>query len=804
MNDEHKLFKKPPYGKGPINVIPAKKRPSLSGFIIIRLPPNVIVGDDDLRKREGRKTLPRLASLLKKHPKVVTRPVVRGVKPDQLLRLEKHASFTLFPPIHSLTSYWRLDCRELKMPIEELLKEIQGLSEVKHAYLERVALDPAVNASNDEYADEQNYLDAAPFGIGARWAWTQANGEGAGVGFVDLEEDWNLDHEDLIAKDPTVSFGDNRYEVDGFSGDHGTAVLGTVVGVDNNVGIVGIAPGVRSVRVVSRYEASEPETTTESDVNVASAIAYAVSIMDPGDVLLLEVQRDFLPTETDEVDFHAIRLAASKNIIVIEAAGNGNTNLDAWTDDDGLRSLNRANWTSDVFDSGAIMVGSCKSALPHNRLVGLGVGTGSNYGSRLDCFAWGEDIITTGYGHIDPAADEDRAYTDDFGGTSGAAAIIAGAALILQGMYQETPPRGGRISPTQMRALLSNPATGTPQGPGVAGNIGVMPNLRSIIETTLGLTPDVYLRDHVGDTGVVPSTGSISASPDIIVRPNRVTNPTASFGEGSGTENSNSLGFEVEAGQDNYVYVRLRNRSSRADANNTTATVYWSEVSTLVTPDRWHLIGTTAPINVPAGDTLVVTDPIIWRAADIPATGHYCFVGILNQARDPIPVVPPPTDWDSFYTFIRNQNNVTWRNFNVINDVADPSIQTFMIAGAPDLGRYFDLEIIQRLPEHAKAVLEIPLALFAGLQRNSSLEAELDRKRQVANLSLPQLRRVSLGHVKLSKGAQHPCRLILTGMKGKHTQGHSVAIRQLFEQQEVGRVTWLFQQQRKEYEEVKY
>src|ERR1044072_464909 len=221
--------------------------------------------------------------------------------------------------------------------------------------------------------------------------------------------------------------------MDGFSGDHGTAVLGTVVGVDNTVGIVGIAPGVSSVRVVSRFEASGGRgSTAESDVNVASAIAHAVSIMSPGDVLLLEVQRDFLPTEIDEVDFHAIRLASSKNIIVVEAAGNGNANLDAWTNDDGLHLLDRANWTSDALDSGAIMVGSCKSALPHNRLVGLGAGTGSNYGSRLDCFAWGEDIVTTGYGHMNPEADDDHAYTDDFGGTSGAAAIIAGAALILR------------------------------------------------------------------------------------------------------------------------------------------------------------------------------------------------------------------------------------------------------------------------------------------------------------------------------------------------------------------------------------
>jgi hypothetical protein len=525
--------------------------------------------------------------------------------------------------------------------------------------------------------------------------------------------------------------------------------------------------------------------------------------MAPGDVLLLEVQRDFLPTEIDEADFVAIRGAAAKGIIVVEAAGNGNANLDAWADDSGVHRLDRSQWVNNDFDSGAIMVGSSKSAPTHNRFVGLGAGEGSNYGSRLDCFAWGEDIITTGYGHMNPGAGEDVAYTDDFGGTSGASAIIAGAALILQGMYKETPPKDGRISPSQMRTLLSDATTGTPQGAGVSGHIGVMPNLRAIIETTLGITPDVYLRDDVGDTGLVPSTGSISASPDIIVRPNRVANPVASFGEGSGTENSNSLGFEVEAGQDNFVYVRMRNRSTRAAASNTTATVYWSEVSTLVTPDRWNLIGTTAPINVPAGDTLVVTDPIVWPAAAVPATGHYCFVGILDQARDLAPVVPPPTDWDGFYAFIRNQNNVAWRNFNVINDVADPSVHPFMIAGAPDESRSFDLEIIQQLPKNAKVILEVPLDLMAALPSKSYIKANLDKKRKVASLKLPAQPSVPLNNVQLTKGAQFRCRLILKGLKGKKAQGHSVAIRQVFEEREVGRVTWLFQQQSKEYEKVK-
>lgn len=779
MNNENQPDKKKSGKKLPINLLTEGKKPRPSGFIIVRLAAHVPDPGEDLSK------LPNFAAILEQHNEIVIRRLIRSIGPERLREMEKRASTSEFPPLHSLTSYWRIDCRKLETKeIEALLEKLQQLPEVDHAYLEQSVLEPVVDTSDDPLASEQGYLEEAEGGIDARWAWAEGNCEGAGVGFIDLEQGWFLDHEDLIAKAPTLIFNDNNDTI-AIAGpqDHGTAVLGEVVGVDNALGIVGVAPGVTSVRVVSHYEAR-----TRSS-NVAEAITHAIDVMAPGDVLLLEVQNtDYLPGETDAAVWETIRLASGNGVIVIEPAGNGDRSLDIWSD--GARRLDRTN----RYDSGAIIVGSCSSDLPHNRYVGSGAGSGSNYGVRVDCFAWGEDIVTAGYGdRLGEELDDNHKYTYSFGGTSGASAIIAGAALILQGKYQATRPAGGRLSPAQMRALLSDPATGTSQGPGVTGLIGVMPDLRRIIRDRLGLSPDVYLRDAVGDTGAVPSSGSISASPDIIVRPAVVDRPNEEF-LGSGRDDSNSLGSSVEFGQDNYIYVRMRNRNT-VDANNTTATVYWSEPSTLVTPDRWHLIGTTAGISVPAGDALVVAGPITWPSAQIPASGHYCFVGILNQASDPAPLVPPPTHWDGFRAFIRNNNNVTWRNFNVIDDVSDSSIQMFKISGAPDRTRLFDVEIIRRLPEKVDVVLEMPLALFAKLPHKSFLTVGIDRHKNIARLNLPHLRSLVLENVELGKGAQYPCRLIVTGLKEQKASGHSVAIRQIFEEQEVGRITWAFAEQ---------
>jgi serine protease len=784
--DERPDYEETEEGPYSLRVRPPDEGPDYSGFVIVRLAKGAAGGDAaDLRRLAHEEKLGGLETLLDQNDQIETSRVVRSLPPEELLSLEREAFASEFPPLNSLTAYWRLDCRTSLPEIERLVKELNGLPEVELAYREMAVSDPAVNPADDTFNGTQNYLDAAPTGIDARWAWTQPNGVGAGVGLVDLEQGWFPGHEDLTAKTPTLIFNDNRDGIGGYKGNHGTAVLGEIVGVDNALGVVGIAPAVTSVQMVSHYESG-----TNTALHVADAIVAAIAAMPAGDVLLLEVQRNLLPTETDAADFDAIRLAVAHGIIVVEAGGNGGMDLDAWTFM-GATVLNR---TSAAFrDSGAIMVGAALSPLPHDR-AGF-----SNFGTRIDCYGWGENVTSAGYGDLTPSGTPDNStYTAVFSGTSSASPIITGAALIVQGSYEAAS--GTRLSPTQMRTLLSNPATGTPQGGNVAGNIGVMPNLQSIIQTTLGLVPDIYLRDAVGDMGVIPSAGAISVSPDVIVTTAVVADPTASFGEGSGTENVDTLGSQVEAGQDNFIYVRMRNRGN-GGANGTTATVYWSEVATLVTPGMWHFIGSSAPVNVPQGNTLVVTDPITWSAGDIPATGHYCFVATVSHLQDLEPPLPGPTDWAGFQAYIRNNNNVTWRNFNVVDVLPDPSADPveakFMIVGAPDRARIFDLEITQQLPKGMRIWLELPLALYAPFRRAGIVEAKFDKKAQRVRVLLPSVRSLSIRNLRLGPSEQHRSKFLFPGAKELEQGLHTVAIRQLYRREEVGRVTWGLRASRK-------
>ncbi|TWW10826.1 peptidase S8 [Planctomyces bekefii] len=343
---------------------------------------------------------------------------------------------------------------------QSVAKALAELDEVESAYVPGGPTPPPVNAADDPLARNQGYLDAAPGGIDARFAWGYADGLGAEV--VDLERGWTLDHEDLASGGITLISGVNK----DFHG-HGTAVLGEIVGVDNMLGVVGIAPRARA-RVVSQWR-------TSTNYNTAAAIASAAASMRTGDVLLLEAQTvhanaaGYVPVEVEDAVFDAIRAATDDGIIVVEAGANGAVDLDAFSNSAGKRILNRAH--SDFRDSGAIMVGAASSAAPHTRL------SFSNFGSRIDCFAWGEGIQTTGDGWLGTST---TAYTPSFSGTSGASPIVTGAALLLQSWRRA---RGNPYSPSVMRSLLSNASLNTPSASPDTDLIGVMPNLRAIIES---------------------------------------------------------------------------------------------------------------------------------------------------------------------------------------------------------------------------------------------------------------------------------------------------------------------------------
>lgn len=658
---------------------------------------------------------------------------------------------------------------------ESITKILSGWSSVAIAYIEPPPVEPPVNAADDPRSGNQGYLDPSPDGIDAEYAWGFSGGDGAGQALVDLEWGWTLNHEDLAAHGITIISGLNY----GWFF-HGTAVLGEVAACDNTVGCIGIASAISSIRCVGQWLSSGGYSTSQP-------ILDAIAIMQFGDVLLLEAQTSLwgyslVPVEIEPAVFDVIRLATALGIVVVEAAGNGGVDLDTVVNPGGQHIFDRG--SADFQDSGAIIVGAASSTDPHSRL------TFSCHGSRVDCYGWGENIDSLSSDSTNTATD---LYTTNFGGTSGASPIVTGAAILVQGLAEAN--LGYRFGPWHLRTILSDPANGTASNNPATDRIGVMPDLKAIIDgNILNLAPDLYLRDFVGDTGD-PHSGAISASPDVILSQAVVVNPQAAFGEGSGTENSATLGSQADNTTDNYIYVRVRNRGGSA-VTNVQATVYWAPVSTLVTPDLWHLIGTTNIPNVPTGNLLTVSDPLHWPMGDIPGSGHYCFVALIGHAQDPAPIPTDFLNWNDFQQFIRVNNNVTWRNFNVIGNAAPPAADPpdyvalpFLATGAPDRARRMRLEVVGGLPKGAEVLLEVKPE-YVRLLKAHPVQIKREKIHRAAYVPLKPWGRTTFTDIIFPAKARIPMRLLVQLPKELRMHEYEIYVRQLYEKTEVGRVTW--------------
>src|SRR5688500_794074 len=135
---------------------------------------------------------PDLLRFLDLHPELRTERVVRSVPVVRMLALEDAARLRA-PELQSLTAYYVVDARGTRSSLRALLQEVLAVDQVRTAYRELNLTDPA---GSGDYTGTQGYLDAAPVGVGARPA-IAAGYTGAGIGCIDIERMWNLQHEDL-------------------------------------------------------------------------------------------------------------------------------------------------------------------------------------------------------------------------------------------------------------------------------------------------------------------------------------------------------------------------------------------------------------------------------------------------------------------------------------------------------------------------------------------------------------------------------------------------------------------------------
>ena len=405
--------------------------------------------------------------------------------------------------------------------------------------LAQPAAKPAPSPVTPSFVSRQGYRKpASSSGVDADFAQTVAGGKGENVTVVDVEWGWNRSHEDLSKLRAAGSSIPNGTPCDDTDTDHGTAVVGELAGDPNAVGVTGLVPGAR-IRTLNASRVAGGVC----DYNAADAIQIAADNTQPGDVILLEQhiegprsyegggQYGYVPVEWKYATRQAIQSAVARGRIVIEPAGNGYQDLD-----DPIYN----GWFAT--DSGAIMVGAGHSPgctyYPNDPAIARGRLSYSDVGATVDLQGWGDCVITTGYGDLQPGGN--TAYTAVFRGTSSASPIVAAGAAVVSSIAKA---RGVTLSAPQVRNLLRS--TGQAQQFGNAGNIGPLPNLRAALAK---LGPSLKESSHVVSGTALSGT-------------------TVPIKESWANSGSAATGYEVWLSTDGGAYSKLSTTASAAVVN---------------------------------------------------------------------------------------------------------------------------------------------------------------------------------------------------------------------------------------------
>jgi len=294
-------------------------------------------------------------------------------------------------------------------------------------------------------------------------------------------------------------------------------------------------------------------------------------------------------------------------------------------------------------------------------------------------------------------------------GTSAAAPQTAGvAALLLQQHNTLTPMAVKNVLENSARDVQTGTsANGDGADPGwdVATGFGLIDG-QAAINYLQANQFNPYIRDSVEDNGTEPVVAErLYTSPDIIVRNEQVDDPQEELGQT--VKHNYDLCDQVEDGQDNYVYLRVQNRG--ALTGNCTATLYFTDPGMFANPASWTKIVDQLPIqNLLPGEFRVV-GPIIWPDAQIPSSGHYCLISILDSPGDPAPDLTAIHSSGDFVNMVRDRNNVAWKNISVEDVIPGGSSSwSFYMEGPQGTGHQADLQInLNNFPAIATVLVKV-------------------------------------------------------------------------------------------------
>ena len=266
-----------------------------------------------------------------------------------------------------------------------------------------------------------------------------------GITYFSDQVNYNLN----VEFDGRKDVGDNPYDLNdvGYGNgnpmsaapgeDHGTHVAGIIAAERNNgLGVNGVANNVKimSVRAVPNGD--------EYDKDIALGIRYAVD--NGAKIINCSFGKSFSPNP--EWVYDALKYAASKDVLIVHAAGNDGLDLD---------SPENPNYPNDQIGTDSEMVNNVITVGSLDNTYGSEMVSGfSNYGkSNVDVFAPGGGIYSTMPGN-----------TYEFqGGTSMAAPGVSGIAALIRSQYP-------KLTAPEVKQILINSGLTTSASVIIAGD----------------------------------------------------------------------------------------------------------------------------------------------------------------------------------------------------------------------------------------------------------------------------------------------------------------------------------------------
>ena len=238
--------------------------------------------------------------------------------------------------------------------------------------------------------------------------------------YYNLDFNGRLQGDNYEVNEPKI-YGDANVIGDKSIEQHSTHVSGIIAAIrNNNIGINGVAHNVKimAVRTVPEVD--------EYDKDVANGIRYAVD--NGAKVINMSFGKGYSPQS--QWVFDAIKYAASKDVLLVHAAGNDGENNDKV----GNFPNDAPDWITEIADN-MITVGALSPSFDENLPASF-----SNYGKlNVDVFAPGVQIYST---------IPNNSY-EYFDGTSMASPEVAGVAALIRSYYP-------KLSASQVKHILMN------------------------------------------------------------------------------------------------------------------------------------------------------------------------------------------------------------------------------------------------------------------------------------------------------------------------------------------------------------